>query len=287
VGCAIVGATGTIAPADKRLYAIRDVTATVESIDLITASILSKKLAAGLQGLVMDVKIGSGAFMKTADDARALAAALVETANGAGCKTTALMTDMNQPLAPSLGNAVEVATCMEVLSGNADAAPRLRSLALALGADVLTRNGEKNADARLEKALSSGAAMTRFAKMIAAMGGPPDMAEDWRTHLPQAAVVGDVPAPTSGYVAAIDGEALGLCVVSMGGGRQVETDRINPAVGITHVVSLGDKVEAGQPLATIHARDEDAAEAAAKRIRDAITLGAKPKLPPLIHDRIS
>jgi len=279
VGCAIVSATGTIAPADKRLYAVRDVTATVESIDLITASILSKKLAAGLDGLILDVKIGSGAFMKTSEEAQELAKALVDTANGAGCKTTALITDMNQPLAPALGNAVEVAVCMEVLSGDTKAAPRLRKLAIALGVDLLEKAGEKNAQKRLEQALESGAAMTRFAHMVAAMGGPPDMAEDWRTHLPKANVVGDVQAQTSGYTAAIDGEALGLCIVEMGGGRQVESDVIDPSVGVSHMVSLGDKVEAGQSLATIHAANDESAEA--------INLGAKPQIPSLIHERVS
>ena len=286
VGCAIVSATGKIAPADKRLYAVRDVTATIDSIDLITASILSKKLAAGLDGLILDVKVGSGAFMKTPDEARALAKALVNTANGAGCKTTALITDMNQPLAPSLGNAVEVATCMEILSGNTAAAPRLQALALELGEDLLTQAGITNAKVRLEKSLSSGDAMMRFAKMVAALGGPPDMAEDWRTHLPKARVVGEVPAPSTGYVAAIDGEALGLCVVEMGGGRQKEIDKINPAVGISDVINLGDKVEAGQPLATIHAATDDSAERAARRVLDAIKLGAAPKAVPLVHERI-
>ena len=287
VGCAIVSATGTIAPADKRLYAVRDVTATVESIDLITASILSKKLAAGLDGLILDVKIGSGAFMKTSEEAQELAKALVDTANGAGCKTTALITDMNQPLAPALGNAVEVAVCMEVLSGDTEAAPRLRKLAIALGVDLLEKAGEKNAQKRLEQALESGAAMARFAHMVAAMGGPPDMAEDWRTHLPKANVVGDVQAQTSGYIAAIDGEALGLCIVEMGGGRQVESDVIDPSVGVSHMVSLGDKVEAGQSLATIHAANDESAEVAAKRILSAINLGAKPQIPSLIHERVS
>ena len=287
VGCAIVSATGTIAPADKRLYAVRDVTATVESVDLITASILSKKLAAGLDGLILDVKIGSGAFMKTKKEAVALAKALVDTANGAGCKTAALITDMNQPLAPALGNAVEVAVCMEVLSGNQAAAPRLQELAIELGAVLLTQAGQKEAKARLEAALSSGEAMVRFGRMVSALGGPPDMAEDWRTHLPKAPIIGAVQAQTSGFVTAIDGEALGLCVVEMGGGRQVEGDRIDPSVGISGMVSLGEKVKAGQPLATLHAATEDAAEKAAGRILSAISLGAAPQVPDLVHERMT
>lgn len=288
VGCAIVGATGRIAPADKRLYAIRDVTATVESMDLITASILAKKLAAGLGGLVLDVKAGSGAFMKTHAEASALARALVNTANGAGCKTAALVTDMNTPLAPALGNAVEIAVCMEVLGGDRAAAPRLYDLSVALGARVLALHGETedHAKAKLENAINSGAAMTCFADMVAALGGPPDMADDWRTHLPKAKVEGDVTATDCGHITAINGEALGLAVVALGGGRQVETDRINPAVGFTQMVSVGDKIERGQPLCTVHAADDDAAQAAALAVRAAITIGDAPVAGPLIIERI-
>jgi len=288
VGCAIVGATGKIAPADKRLYAIRDVTATVDSMDLITASILSKKLAAGLEGLVMDVKCGSGAFMKTQGEAVALAKALVNTANGAGCKTAALVTDMSTPLAPALGNAVEIAACMEVLSGNRDAAPRLVDLTLSLGARVLALHGESEDAARskLKRAIASGAAMERFAKMVAALGGPPDMADDWRTHLPRAPIVGDVSVPDDGYIAAIDGEALGLAVVNLGGGRNVESDRIDPSVGISQMLGVGAKVARGQPLCTLHAADEDSAEAAALAIRNAVTIGDAPKATPLVLERV-
>ncbi len=289
VGCAIVSATGNIAPADKRLYAVRDVTATVESVELITASILSKKLAAGLEGLVMDVKVGSGAFMKSMDDARALARSLVDAANGAGCKTSALITDMDQPLAPTLGNALEVATCMEVLSGQTDAAPRLTELSIALGAELLVQTGMTPEVARrkLEKSLTSGAAMERFARMVTALGGPPDMAQDWQTHLPKAPVVGEVPARAAGVIAAIDGEALGLAVVGLGGGRRVETDRIDPSVGLSDVVGLGQKVERGQPLAVIHAADEDSAKAAAHAVLAAITIGEAAPQPDLVRERIS
>ena len=288
-GCAIVGATGAIAPADKRLYAIRDVTATIDSIDLITASILSKKLAAGLEGLVLDVKTGSGAFMKTQAEAETLARALVDVANNAGCPTAALVTDMDEPLAPALGNAVEVAVCMDVLSGNRLAAPRLHDLTIALGARVLALHGEAEGEAeeKLKDAISSGRAMTHFAGLIAEMGGPPDMAEDWRTHLPVAPVVGDVMAPTNGYITAIDGEALGLAVVGLGGGRRVETDRINPAVGLTDVIRLGAKVGQNQPMCTVHAATEDAAQATAAAVLAAITIGEKPDVQPLVRARIS
>lgn len=289
VGCAIVSATGQIAPADRRLYAIRDVTATVESIDLITASILSKKLAAGLDSLVLDVKCGSGAFMKNPDQARDLARALVDAANGAGCKTEALMTDMNEPLAPALGNAVEVAICMEVLAGNKPAAPRLYDLSFALCVRLLAMQGENEDKAigRVSRAIASGEAMDRFARMIAALGGPPDMAQDWRTHLPKAPVVGAVTAPESGQIAAIDGEALGLAVVGLGGGRRVETDRVNPSVGITEMVGLGDKVERGDPLCILHAATEESAEAAAQAVRAAITIGEAGTRCPLIIERVT
>jgi len=288
IGCAIVGATGRIAPADRRLYAIRDVTGTVESVDLITASILSKKLAAGLEGLVLDVKVGSGAFMKTDADAMELAQALVNTAKGAGCPTVACITDMDEPLCPALGNAVEVALCMEVLSGNRLAAPRLHDLTVALGGQVLALAGvQGEGEERIAAAIADGRAMEHFARMIAALGGPPDMAEDWRTHLPTAPVIGDVVAPEAGHVAAWNGEALGLAVVALGGGRRVETDRIDPAVGLTEVVPLGAWVERGQPIATIHARDADAAEGAAQAVLAALTIGAAPVIGPLIRARVA
>ncbi|SLN42721.1 thymidine phosphorylase [Pseudooctadecabacter jejudonensis] len=289
IGCAIVGATNAIAPADKRLYAVRDVTATVESVDLICASILSKKLAAGLEGLVLDVKAGSGAFMKTTAEAMALATALATTANGAGTPTAAFITDMSQPLAPALGNATEVAVCLEVLSGNRAAAPRLHDLVVALCARVLALSGQSEGEAeeRVTAAISSGHAMVCFAAMVRAMGGPPDIAEDWHTHLPKAPVVGDVPSPRGGIITAIDGEALGLAVVRMGGGRQVETDRINPSVGLSDVVEVGQSVSRGDPLLTIHAADEDSAIATARDVLAAITIGdAAPDLPDLIHGRI-
>jgi thymidine phosphorylase len=288
IGCAIVSATNAIAPADKRLYAVRDVTATVESVDLICASILSKKLAAGLDGLVLDVKAGSGAFMKTPQEAAALARALASTANGAGTPTAAFITDMSQPLAPALGNAVEVAVCLEVLSGNRAAAPRLHDLTVALCARVLALAGHSEGEAqeRVTAAISSGHAMVCFAAMVRAMGGPPDIADDWHTHLPKAPVVGDVPAPNAGTISAIDGEALGLAVVQMGGGRQVESDRIDPRVGITNMVALGTKVSRGDPIATIHAADEDSAEAAARAVLRAVTIGDHADIEDLIIDRI-
>ncbi|WP_299784758.1 thymidine phosphorylase [uncultured Marivita sp.] len=286
VGCAIVSASADIAPADKRLYAIRDVTGTVESLDLITASILSKKLAAGLEGLVLDVKCGSGAFMKSADDARALARALVDTANATGCQTSALITDMSQPLAPSLGNALEVIDVMRVLTGATSG--RLLDLTIALGAALLEQAGIENGTDKMNKAISSGAAAEKFGAMVYAMGGPVRFVEDWARFLPEAPVIREVPAPEAGTVTAIDGEALGLTVVELGGGRQVETDIVDPAVGLSDVVSIGDTVRKGQPLARIHAAREAQADAAEEAVRAAITLGKGPaSVPDLILEHIA
>ncbi|WP_299550532.1 thymidine phosphorylase [uncultured Tateyamaria sp.] len=288
-GCAIVGATAKVAPADKRLYAVRDVTATVESMDLITASILSKKLAAGLDGLVLDVKVGSGAFMKDAEAARALADALVKTANAAGCKTTALITDMSQPLAPALGNALEVAEAMRTLTGPAQGP--LVEISAALGGVLLTNGGlvddvQAGADA-IVAAISDGRAAERFGTMIAAMGGPLQFVENWSRFLPEATVIREINARAPGHVCAIDGEALGLAVVDLGGGRKAEGDVINPAVGLSDVARLGSKLSKGQPLCVIHAArpaDADRAEAAVRR---AITIGRQARdVPDLIAERI-
>lgn len=287
-GVAIVSASADIAPADKRLYAIRDVTATVESLDLITASILSKKLAAGLRGLVLDVKVGSGAFMKTLPHAQALARALVDTANAAGCPTCALITDMTQPLVPALGNALEVQEVMRVLTGQTRGP--VFDLSVALGGALLMLAGLADtlpkAEAMLAQALTSGAAADRFGAMVYAQGGPHEFIDTWARFLPEAPVIREVPAPKSGMVTAMDGEALGLCVVALGGGRQVESDVVDPAVGLSEVVRLGAKVTKGQPLARVHAAREGQADRAVKAVQGAITLGAKADLPPLIHERI-
>lgn len=291
VGCAIVSATANIAPADKRLYAIRDVTATVESLDLITASILSKKLAGGLEGLVLDVKVGSGAFMKDMTAARALAEALTQTANAAGCRTSALITDMNQPLAPSLGNALEVSEVMAVLTAGDVDAP-LSQISAALGGVLLADAGlAADADAGaalIAKVIRSGHAAERFGKMIAAMGGPVHFVENHARFLPEATVIREVAASKSGTLRAIDGEALGRVVVALGGGRAVESDVVDPAVGLSGVLRLGDKVTKGQPLAVIHAARPDQADRAEAAVRAAFTLGAQAvKTPDLIHARVS
>ncbi|MEX0285860.1 MAG: thymidine phosphorylase [Paracoccaceae bacterium] len=288
-GCAIVGASADIAPADRRLYAIRDVTATVESLDLITASILSKKLAAAPDALVLDVKVGSGAFMKSADDARALATALTDTANAAGCPTTAVITDMSQPLAPSLGNALEVAETMRVLTG--DRSGPLVELAAALGgvvlADAKASEGVQDGANRVYSAIRDGRAAERFGRMIAAQGGPLGFVDNWARFLPEANVIREIKAPRDGYVTAMDGEALGLTVVALGGGRQVESDTVDPSVGLSGLVRIGDQVSAGQPLGFVHAVREDAANAAVKAVIGAISIAGTPvAAPDLIQDRI-
>ncbi|WP_137699443.1 thymidine phosphorylase [Marimonas lutisalis] len=288
-GAAIVSASAHIAPADKRLYAIRDVTATVESLDLITASILSKKLAAGLEGLVLDVKVGSGAFMKTPEDARALATSLVDTANAAGCPTTAIISDMNQPLVPSLGNALEVAEVMRTLTGGGSGP--LVQLCAALGGVLLANAGladdvENGANA-IAASIRDGRAAEAFGRMVAAQGGPLGFVENWSRFLPEATVIREVTAPRAGHITAYDGEALGLAVVGLGGGRQVETDVIDPSVGLSDLLPLGTKLARGQPLARIHAAREDAAARAEAELLAAITIGsAAPETPPLIHERI-
>ena len=291
VGCAIVSATGDIAPADKRLYAIRDVTGTVESIDLITASILSKKLAAGLEALVLDVKCGSGAFMTSAEEARALAESLVSTANGAGCRTSALITDMNQPLCPAMGNALEVMEVMQALTtGEVD--NMLCQATAALGGELLVLCGlARDAGQAAEDVLSTlrdGAAAERFGRMIAALGGPADFVECWRDRLPAAPVVRDVMAREDGYVQAMVGHALGLAVVHLGGGRQRGGDQIDPAVGVSNCCLLGERVLPDALLATIHARNVDDADRAEAALRAAIQIGAQaPAQNPLILGRVA
>jgi thymidine phosphorylase len=276
VRCAIVAASSEIAPADRRLYAIRDVSATVESIDLITASILSKKLAAGLEGLVLDVKCGSGAFMKDIAQAEALASALVRTAKGAGCMTSALITDMNQPLATAAGNTLEVIEVMETLTGTS-VNTALWDLTMALGGEALALGGladdPEDGAGRIAQALESGAAAEWFGRMIALQGGPADFIDRWPDRLPAAPVVMEVPCPAAGVISAIDGQALGMAVVHLGGGRLRESDRINPSVGLSELAGLGEAIGRGDPLGLVHAATVDQAEAAVAAVQRAYTLG--------------
>lgn len=291
VRCAIVSASAEIAPADRRLYAIRDVSGTVESIDLITASILSKKLAAGLEALVLDVKCGSGAFMATLDQAEALARALVTTAQGAGCMTTALITDMAQPLATAAGNALEVIETMETLTGTS-VNPALWDITCALGGEALALGGlvadPADGAGRIAQALETGAAAEWFGRMVAAQGGPADFVERWADRLPSAPVVVEVPSPRAGHVAAINGRELGLAVVDLGGGRQREGDRVNPSVGLSDLAGIGDEIGAGDPLCMVHAATAAQAQAAVRRVQAAYTLqtGAPTEVP-LILKRIA
>ncbi len=289
-GCAIVGQSADLAPADRRLYAVRDVTATVESIPLITASILSKKLAAGLDALTMDVKTGNGAFMPSLEAARALAHTLVATGAAAGLPTRALITDMNEPLAPCAGNAIEVLHAIDFLSGRR-ADQRLRDIVVALGADMLTlgRLAPSLDDAArdIEDALDSGAAAERFARMVAALGGPHDLLEARGARLPAAPVVRDIFAPVKGYVARIDTRALGLAVVALGGGRRSAGDAIDRAVGFSETAPIGAPV-GDRPLATVHARDEAQAEAAGEAIRRVFVIEDAPPAPrPVVIERLT
>ena len=272
VGCAVIGQTLDLAPADRRLYAIRDVTGTVESIDLITASILSKKLAAGLDGLVMDVKVGSGAFMSHLPDAKALAERIGTVANGAGLPTSALITDMDEPLASAAGNALEVAYAVDYLAG-CRREGRFHEVTMALGAEMLRLGGlardEDEGRGLMEEAVASGAAAERFARMVSALGGPADLLENPGRHLAAAPVIRAIEPAESGNVAAIDTRALGLAVVALGGGRTRPEDAVDPAVGLTELAGIGQEVGEGAPLAVIHARDEASAERAAQTVRRA------------------
>lgn len=290
VGCAIVSATGDLAPADRRLYAVRDVTATVESIDLITASILSKKLAAGLDALVLDVKVGSGAFLPEPQSAKALAEALVATSLGAGCKASALLTDMNQPLAPAAGNAVEISLVLDVLTGTSPGDvthARLIDVAVALVAEVLALagvvGGLEAGLGRARTALQSGQAAEVFEQMIAALGGPRNLLTQWRRHLPVAPVVRPILAGAAGYITSMDTKALGLAIVQLGGGRMRGDDVVNPSVGLSQIAVLGAKVEPDTPLAMVHATDDSAADAATKAVRAAMTFGDAPADTPPLH----
>jgi thymidine phosphorylase len=283
-GCAIVGQTGDLAPADRRLYAIRDATATVESVPLIVASILSKKLAAGLDALVMDVKVGSGAFMDTMDAACELAAAIVETARGNALPCRALVTDMDRVLGRTAGNALEVREAIDALTG-AEADPRLVEVTVELSRELLALGG---LDADPGEALRSGAAADRFARMVAALGGPADLLEAPDRHLPYAPVAVAALAGREGIVTAIDVRAVGMVVVELGGGRRHEAEGVDHAVGLSEIAAPGERVgRDDRPLAVVHARDAAAADRAAHRLREAFTIGdAAPTGPPAVRERL-
>ncbi len=290
VGCAIIGQTRSIAPADKRLYAVRDVTATVESIWLITASILSKKLAAGLDALVMDVKFGSGSFMGAFDRSKALAENIVKVANGAGTPTRALLTDMNEVLGLTAGNAVEMREAVEYLTG-ARREARLHEVTVALAVEMLLAAGIfADADSARRDVLAkldSGAAADHFARMVSALGGPADFVEKLDHHLPKAPLTVAIPAPRAGFVSAIDTRAVGLAVVAMGGGRTRADQAIDHAVGLVDILGLGAPVQAGQPLALAHVRDHAQADQAIRMVQAAMTIAdAKPQPGPVVAAQI-
>jgi len=290
VGVAIIGQTASLAPSDKIFYGVRDVTATVESVAMITGSILSKKLSAGLDALVMDVKVGTGAFMPTYDKSVELADSIVKVGNGAGMMTSAILTDMNESLAPYAGNAIEVRGAMDYLTGKSRPA-RLHEVTMALCAEMLVlgklAGTEQEARAKLQAALDNGSAAERFARMVTALGGPADLLEKPDAYLEQAPIIVPAPALQSGYAAGTDCRGIGLAVVSLGGGRRRAADPIDFAVGLTDLVGIGDKIEAGQPLAMVHARTQEAAEQAVREVQAAYQIAAAaPAANPVIYRTI-
>lgn len=288
VGCAIIGQTDDLAPADRRLYAIRDVTATVESIPLITASILSKKIAAGLDALVMDVKTGPGAFMQTLEQSRQLARSIIGVAATAGLRTHAVITDMSQVLGWSVGNALEIVEVLAFLNGGPQE-PRLAEVVFTLAAEMLVMGklAEDHAQARrqAEAAVSSGQAAERFARMVAELGGPGDLLTGAGRYLPKAALVEPIFPRDEGWVSMVDCRALGNLLVELGGGRQVAGQTLDLAVGLSDVVGVGMRVGKDRPLATVHAQSVQQMRRATEVLRGAISLAEEPVAPPpVVHE---
>ncbi|MCK8045684.1 thymidine phosphorylase [Shewanella sp. 1CM18E] len=286
-GVAIIGQTGDLVPADKRFYSIRDNTATVESISLITASILSKKLAAGLDALAMDVKVGTGAFMPTYEASEELARSITAVANGAGTKTTALLTDMNQVLASCAGNALEVKEAVDFMTG-AYRNPRLYEVTMGLCAEMLVLGGlasnEADARVKLNAVLDNGKAAEIFGRMVAGLGGPADFVENYSKYLPDSQIIRPVYADKSGFAAAMDTRELGLAVVTLGGGRRKPGDALDYSVGLSQVCALGDEINADKPIAFIHAQSENAFAEAEAAVKKAIHIGdTKPEQTPEIY----
>lgn len=290
VGCAIIGQTGNLAPADKKIYALRDVCGTVESVELITASILSKKLAAGLDCLVMDLKCGNGAFMESLERGRELAHSIVNVANAAGCKTRAVLTDMNQVLGHSAGNAVEVQEAVDFLKGeNVDS--RLHRITLELCAELLLLArlvpDLDSAKAKLQQVLGSGLALEKFAQMVTALGGPADFCEQPEKYLPKAKIIRPVFADKSGYISAQDTRSIGLSIIELKGGRITPQQKLDYATGYTDFCQIGDKVDEQTPLAIVHARTEEQFARAADSLRRLISISTVPPAPtPEIIEKI-
>ena len=278
VGCAIIGQTADLAPADKKLYALRDVCGTVESIPLITASILSKKLAAGLEYLVMDLKCGAGAFMPDLKNARQLAKTIMETANDAGTKTTAIITDMNEVLGTTVGNALEVSEALLYLKGEKPN-PRLDEVTFALAENLLLSahlcQTEKEAESKIKQALASGAALEKFGQMVHALGGASDFTDKPEKYLPRAKIIRPVFAPSEGYVEKMDVRGVGLLLVGLKGGRTHPDQKLDYATGLTSVIQIGDKVDNQTPLAYIHAQTEEQFATTVKSLQKLITIGSK------------
>jgi pyrimidine-nucleoside phosphorylase len=283
----MLGQSEEIAPVDQRLYALRDVTGTVESIPLIAASIMSKKLAESLDGLVLDVKTGSGAFLPDPARARVLAETMVAAGEARGCRVVALLTAMDRPLGRQCGNALEVRETLEVLEGGGPA--DLRAVTLALAEEMLALGGvaatRPDARTRLDAAIASGAARERFAQLVAAQGGDARSLDD-PSRLPVAPVQGVVTADRAGGVSRIEPRTLGHALVELGGGRRQVTDTIDPAVGFTLHVTLGDVVTTGMPLVTVHARDAAGLARGESAARAAVEVGGDLAMLPLLQLRI-
>jgi len=287
VGVAIISQTDNLAPADKRLYSIRDVTATVESIPLITASILSKKLAAGLDALVMDVKVGNGAMMHNLTDAKALAESITSVANGAGVKTQAIITDMNQVLGSSAGNAVEMYETVKYLTGK-QREPRLHKVVQALATAMLINTklacDEKDAHKKIDNVLRTGLAAEVFERMVAALGGPTNFVESPWDSMEKANVIVEVKASQHGYIAQMDTRAVGMSVVGLGGGRTAPTQLVDHTVGFDRILPLGVQVNRGEVIARVHAKDEDSANRAVEQFNNSLSYSEEsPELPPVIY----
>jgi pyrimidine-nucleoside phosphorylase len=289
VGACLIGQTATLAPADKKLYALRDVTATVDCIPLIASSIMSKKLAEGIDALVLDVKVGSGAFMKRLEDARTLARTMISIGQKMGKKVTALLTDMDQPLGRTVGNALEVVEAVEMLRGRAPA--DYTEVTLALTAEMLVLGGraKDTADARaqLQRVIADGSAEKKLCELVKAQRGDPSAISDLG-RLPRAKHTAPLVSPAAGFVAGIDSEAVGLAAVVLGAGRERTDSVIDPAVGFVLEKKVGDAVQPGEPLVTVHYNDAARLEPVKARLRGAYRIGAdRPAARPLVVERIS
>lgn len=288
-GLAIIGQSGNLCPADKKLYALRDVTATVESLPLIASSIMSKKIAAGADAILLDVKVGSGAFMKTLEDSRALAREMVRIGGQVGRRTVALITDMDMPLGRKIGNALEVREAVEVLSGKGD--HRLRSLCLELSANMvyLGRQAEtmEGARAKAVEAVRSGGALEKLRQMAEAQGGDPSYITNPEKFTISPACV-EIAAPQGGYITRLDAEGCGLAAVELGAGRETKESSIDPGAGIVLLKNKGDRVEKGQPIARLYAQSKALCRRGEERFFQALEVGPQaPQTGPMILDRVA